>query len=341
MPWSVSRATRGRPARTRPRRSRRHIPARARGPGGADEVGRRVQLQVGAERSDPPLIDMPDPGELHRAAFGGQPDRAPVGEPGHQQLGGERGDHVLVELPGQQFAGLGEEGRAAAVGPLGGVAVRTAALGDGPVRPHRRRGGPRLRPGHGPDRAGLALGGLQSEPHGLHRLAVGHAPRFRQRAHQLEAVSRFAGAGVHPAAYPPGRMAVGDLHDQAQLGPAAFPVTLGGLVVVLQPAGHIDLGTGVHHGIGDQLAGEQDGVVDELRVDRRRAGPCGGGWCGGSFGEQCAHEFACAGGRELVRGQAFPGHGFCRVRGGQRYHCAPWICREKVITSALYYVIPA
>ena len=45
---------------------------------------------------------------------------------GTSSWAGERGDHVLVELPGQELAGLGEERRAAAVGPFGGVAVAAA-----------------------------------------------------------------------------------------------------------------------------------------------------------------------------------------------------------------------
>lgn len=57
---------------------------------GADPLGKaeRVALQQGAERLDAGLVDVPDLGEAGdgRAArgLGFQPDRAPVGEPGHE-----------------------------------------------------------------------------------------------------------------------------------------------------------------------------------------------------------------------------------------------------------------
>lgn len=87
----------------------------------ADRGGRRNPLQFLAQRGDALLVGMPDPGQLQASPRHAQPDAAPVREPGYEHLGRERRDHGLVELACQEFAGLGEERRAATVAPLGGV----------------------------------------------------------------------------------------------------------------------------------------------------------------------------------------------------------------------------
>lgn len=71
---------------------------------------------------------MPDPGEAGPQGqseptrpVGGlvlQPYGAPVGEPRYEELSGERGHEVLVELPGEEVGGLGEEGEGAPVEPV-------------------------------------------------------------------------------------------------------------------------------------------------------------------------------------------------------------------------------
>ncbi len=69
--------------------------------GRAQTGGRTVLLQGQAEPADTPFVHVPDTGEPHLAMVRGQPYAAPVGEPGDQQLPGQRGDHVLVQLAGE------------------------------------------------------------------------------------------------------------------------------------------------------------------------------------------------------------------------------------------------
>lgn len=146
---------------------------RLRGPGNryraaAYGVGHqgRVLLQDAAQFLEAVLAAVPDAGEpgagraagTGRAPVGGpvlQPDRAPLGEPGHEELTGERGEQVLVELPGQQVGRLGEEGERAPVQPVllgtvggpGGTGAggceesRGAGRGRGSRCPRRNLGG--------------------------------------------------------------------------------------------------------------------------------------------------------------------------------------------------------
>ncbi|MGX1221822.1 hypothetical protein RKD42_003081 [Streptomyces ambofaciens] len=133
---------------------------RVAGPGVADGAGAprvaragRVLFEGGAQLVQVPLARVPhagQPGAHGRPGVVGpgapaqglvlQPHPAPVGEPGHDQLAGEGGDQVLVELPGQEVGGLGEEGQRTASQPL---AVPDAAPG-GAVRAVPRVGPPRL-----------------------------------------------------------------------------------------------------------------------------------------------------------------------------------------------------
>ncbi len=105
---------------------------------------RRVLLQGLAQLLDAVLAAVPDPGQARPArsgpaapaAAGGlvfQPHRAPVGQPRHDQLPGEGGDQVLVELPGEQVGGLREEGEGAAAQPGTVASLATALVTVSPV----------------------------------------------------------------------------------------------------------------------------------------------------------------------------------------------------------------
>ena len=186
----------------------------------------RVLLQEPAQFLDAVLAAVPDAGEPWPAddtpvgAARGlvlQPHRAPVGEPRYEQLPGERGDQVLVELSGEQVGGLGEEGEDAAAAP---VLVLHAAPGCG----GEDLGGPLPAPQRvfAVVRLGLLLDGRgpvdgQACPHGLDAGAVGDAPGVGERGDQVQAppvldgVVRLLGpVFTHDAR----GVVVGDLYDE-------------------------------------------------------------------------------------------------------------------------------
>lgn len=88
-----------------------------------------------------------------------EPDRAPLREPGYEELPGQGGDQVLVELSGEQFGGFREEGQRAPVDPvlaaltartvlragalLAAPGARSGAVGDAGREGGRRAGGQR------------------------------------------------------------------------------------------------------------------------------------------------------------------------------------------------------
>lgn len=162
-----------------------------------------------------------------------QPHRAPLGEPGHDQLGGERGDLVGVELAGEQIGGLGEEGEGAVVDP--------AAAGfraGGPARCRGEQlGGPQLTLEQLVVEGELRLGPSgavrgpygQPEPDGLHGPVVGDAPGFGDRADQLQSVTAVLGRGaLRTGADRLGGVVVGDLDDDAGAGRAVGVGSRGG-----------------------------------------------------------------------------------------------------------------
>ncbi len=184
---------------------------RVTGPGvgdgaGAPRVARagRVLLQGAAQLLDVALAGVPDAGQprAHHRAGGVapgspaqglvlQPHRAPVGEPRHDQLAGEGGDQVLVELSGQQVGGLGEEGQGAAAQPL---AVAAAPAGAG--LPFRRR------PGRGPGEARVAFRPVRLDPRGgphhvrpVHHIRRTHHARRAGRTHHARRVRRLGHPG--------------------------------------------------------------------------------------------------------------------------------------------------
>ena len=120
------------------------------------------------------------------------------------------------------------------------------------------------------------------EPHRLGGLPIGHAPRGREGRREQQPVSTGALGGnvlvLWGLGHQAGRVAIAD-HD---LDPAAG-----------QLAGDLDRGPGVHHRIGDKLAGEQHGVIDEAVADGRGAADEPGL-------QRVADEAACrSGGRRL------------------------------------------
>ncbi len=105
--------------------------------------------------------------------------------------------------------------------------------------------------GAGADRA---LGQMEVEPDVLERGRVLDAPAVGQGRAELEAASALAVETAHGGG--------GALERDLALG-----VVVGDLdpyAVVAAQADHVGGGTGVHHGIGHQLAGEHHGVVDDV-----------------------------------------------------------------------------
>ncbi|GAA4959626.1 hypothetical protein GCM10023238_28050 [Streptomyces heliomycini] len=311
--------------------------------------GRWVPLQGTAQVLDAVLTRVPDAGEAEAAGpaapapaaavAGGpvlQPHRAPVGQPRHDQLPGEGGDQVLVELPGEQVGGLGEEGQGAApqpgavpAGPAGEpvVAVRAAAAGvtGGTGRfpvAGRASGGRRVE-------CVQRVGGGLFRPGRLRREDLRHPQVVRQRALpcvRLDPVARRAPPGGQSRPHrlrartvgdPPG---LGERGDEAQAAPVLRGLVrrrlrlvaarrAGGVPVgdldderagrLLQPARQTHLGAGVHDGVGDEFAGDQRGVV---------ADPAGEVFGAGRrelrpLGERLAQHGACGARREGAPGQ--------------------------------------
>lgn len=268
---------------------------------------RRGSLQGGAQGLGAGLLAVPDPGEPglggRSRALGLQPDRAPVRQPGHQELARYGGHQVLVELPGEQVGGLGEEGRGAPAVP-----DRVVALG-APGRGGEDLGCAQAAPeglpvGRGGRGAPVVDG--EAGPDGLEAGAVGDAPGVGEGGDELEAPAVLGGVGqlprTHPgrsgvrpglvAAHRPGRVVVGDLQDEG-----------GGRLVaafLLQPENQVDGGPGVHHGVGDQLVGDGHGVVGQPVAEAH-----GGGHPEpGPLRERRPHEPAGRGGGERYAGQA-------------------------------------
>lgn len=299
------------------------------GPGVADGTGApgvaragRLLLQGRAQLVEVALASVPHAGQPGADGRPGvvapgapaqglvlQPHPAPVGEPGHDQLAGEGGDEVLVELSGQEVGGLGEEGQRAAAqplpvagaapaGPCGhtGRVVRAVGIfrhhrarGRRPVRAPGVRPGPRCGPGHpdaldarsgrrgfgetgaGPGTVrGLRAAGRQPRPHRLGARAVGDAPGLRERGDEAQAAPVLGGVVrclvVAAAARGTGGVPVRDLDDEGAR--------------LLHPEAHLDVGTGVHDGVGDQLADDDQGVGGEvlgqvLRAGQSERGPVG------------------------------------------------------------------
>ena len=112
--------------------------------------------------------------------------------------------------------------------------ARGVALAAGPAQP-------RSRPGE-----------LEPEPDRLAAAPVGNPPRGRQRGGQQQAAAT--------GAFGRARLAFGRLGDQ----PRRVPVADDHLDrAVGQPARNLHRRARVHHGVGDQLAGQQDRVVDQ------------------------------------------------------------------------------
>lgn len=66
--------------------------------------------EVGAQPVDACLVGMPEIGQPQRPERGVRGvDGAPVGQPGHHDLGDDRRDHVGIERAGQQIARVGQE----------------------------------------------------------------------------------------------------------------------------------------------------------------------------------------------------------------------------------------
>jgi hypothetical protein len=129
-----------------------------------------------------------------------------------------------------------------------------------------------------------------------------HAPRPGQCPHECEAGAAKVVPGGLADGGRAGGLPVHHLdHDSRR---ARLAATLGGLgddVSGLDAAGDLDLRTGVREGVGDQLADEEYGGVDELGAPGQS-----GGRRSALFGEDSAYELARRGGGELVCRQAHP-----------------------------------
>lgn len=263
-------------------------PSRSSGGGGADEDLEGVGgAALGARLGDGALGGLED-GALvlpHQEADGGGLALS-VADP---EVGGVDGDHAAVgaadavaALPAGEAEGLGEAGAdAGGVGPGGEVAEgfagdllgavaeeflgvlvpggdRAAAvdLGDGDAD----AGLGDREEGVGEDGAGGAgadgaLGEVQVEPDVLAGGGVVDAPAVGECRAEEQAAAVLAVRAAEGAAGLDGDLAlgvpVGDLDADAVVGAEAED--LGG-------------GAGVDDGVGDELAGEDDGVVDEFGV---------------------------------------------------------------------------
>ncbi len=235
-------------------------------------------------------------------AVGVEPDRAPVGDAGHEELRREGGHHVLVELPGEQVGRLGEEGERAVVDPVGvGGAVARAPwgggedLGDAQVAQERLVAGG----GRGPERRLAAGREGQPEPDGLAGAVVRRAPGFGALGDQAQSVAGGRQFVVDVAGRPgpqhAGGVVVRDLDAQGG--------QLTGAVPRVERAAQFDGGARVHHRVGHQLAHQQDGVPGEPVGDGVRTGEGEGG----PFGDRGPYELAARQGREGVAGQARTG----------------------------------
>ncbi|GHF73322.1 hypothetical protein GCM10010504_47350 [Streptomyces griseus] len=251
---------------------------------------------------------MPDPGEPgfggRSAALGLQPDRAPVRQPGHQQLARYGGHQVLVELPGEQVGGLGEEGRGAPAVP-----DRVVAFG-APGGGSEDLGGAQATPeGLAVGRGGRGAPVVDGEagPDRFEAGAVGDAPGVGEGGDELQAPAVLGGVRQLPrgrrarlrpglrlvAADRAGRVVVGDLQDE---GGRRLVVA----ALLLQPEDQVDGGPGVHHGVGDQFVGDGHRVVGQPVAEAH-----GGGHPEpGPLGERGAHEAAGGGRGEGYAGQA-------------------------------------
>src|SRR5690606_2850424 len=220
----------------------------------------------------------------HQQAYGG---RFAVGV-ADAQVGGVHGQDAAVgaadavaALPAGQLEGLGDAGAGAGgVRPGGEVGERLAGdllgrvaeefLGvlvpgrDGAGAVDLQDGDPDPSVGEGEEvggqgrtgRAGAhgALRQVQLEPDGLVGGRVLHAPAGGQRRAQLEAASALPVEAAH-----------GD--GGALEGDLAFRIPVGHLdphTVVAAQTEQVGGGAGVHHGVGHQFAGENDGVVDDV-----------------------------------------------------------------------------
>ncbi len=289
------------------------------GPGGRPRYGDRYgsgprrgreregsRLQGGAQGLGAALVAVPD---LDGAGLGGrlpalglQPDRAPVGQPGHQELARYGRHQILVELPGEQVGRLREEGGGAPAVPDGVVAL--GAPGDG----GEEFGGAQA----APEGVRFRLGGRgapvvdgEAGPDRLAAGAVGDAPGVGEGGDELEAAPVLGGVGQLPGGGPggfglrggvvaadgAGRVVVGDLQDE---GRGRL------LAALLQRDDQVDGGPGVHDGVGDQLVGDGHGVVGEPVAE-----PHGGGHPEpGPLRERGPHEPPGRGRGERNSGQA-------------------------------------
>ena len=258
----------------------------------------RFSLQLVAQLLDAALVGVPDPGQLAAGRMPRcQPYRAPVGQPGHQQLPGECGDQFSSSCPASSsLASARKDGPPRSTHsavrsrrPRGGAGVRGAAASGARCLASRRAR----------SRAGRRRLGVQAEPHGLAGAVVRHAPGLGERADQLQAAAPAVALGVGPAQHHAGGVEVGHLDDHARavrrLGVGGVPSgrarRCGGVVGILrsvpgpEAAGDLDPGARVQHGIGDQLAHQQHRVLGHPGADRVRPedfgrGLPGEGWCG-------------------------------------------------------------
>ncbi len=245
-------------------------------------LGRPVGAQVGDVDGDRPAVPVPHPGLAAPASqaerLGQRQGVRPVPAPDDQLLQRAAGD--LLRRPAEQGLGVGVPRDDAALGV--GDHHRDLQPVDGPAGRGQARGR-RLRD----------VGELHAHPDPFGGPGVGDAPGVGQHAGQRQPAS---GGGQRiderrrAAEHLPLRLVVVDLDLEFGRGG-----------VRVQAAGQLDAGARVHDRVGDELTGQQHGVLGQMAQT--------------PLAEHLADESACRGG-----GMGSAVEGGARLPG--RIHCA-------------------